>query len=69
MKTIWILLIIYVSILLLIVFGVRAVLKAEKIDKPSLPVLIIIGLLWPILLTVYIIWFIYKNIKNAILRI
>ncbi len=69
MNTFWILLIIYISIMLLITFGVKSILKAEKIEKPSLPILSIIGLLWPILLVFYIIGFIYEHIKNAILRI
>jgi hypothetical protein len=55
--------------MLLITFGVKSILKAEKIEKPSLPILSIIGLLWPILLVFYIIGFIYEHIKNAILRI
>lgn len=69
MNTFWILLIIYISIMLLITFGVKSILKAEKIEKPNLLILSIVGLLWPILLVFYIIGFIYDRIKSAILRI
>ena len=69
MKIIWILLIIYVSIFILITFGIKSILKIEKIEKPGFSILFTIGLFWPILLAIYIIWFIYKNIKSAILRI
>jgi len=69
MKITWILLIIYISILLLITFGTKVILKIEKIEKPSLLVLFIFGLLWPLIISIYLIVFIYKNIKNLILHI
>lgn len=64
-----VLLIIYVSIVFIITFGLRVILLIEKIEKPSLLVLFIFGLLWPIILLGYILNLIYKVIKNVIIHL
>ena len=64
-----VLLIIYVSIVFIITFGLRAILLIEKIEKPSSLVIFIFSVFWPLILSIYILKFIYENIKSAILRI
>ena len=64
-----ILLIIYIVIVFILTFGIRAILLVEKIEKPSLLVIFIFSVFWPLILSIYILKFIYENIKSAILRI
>ena len=64
-----VLLIIYVSIVFIITFGLRAILLIEKIEKPSSLVIFIFGLLWPVILLGYILNLIYRAIKNIIIHL
>ena len=64
-----VLLIIYVSIVFIITFGLRAILLIEKIEKPRLLVIFIFGLLWPVILLGYTLNLIYRAIKNIIIHL